>query len=43
VGPPAQGATDGGRAAANLEAYLAWRGVQSAQARQLTGTILAAL
>ena len=40
---PQQDSGDGGRARANLEAYLTWRGAQSTEARKLAGTILAAL
>jgi uncharacterized protein (TIGR02444 family) len=40
--PPPQDPMDGERARANLEGYLAWRGVQSREARQLARTILAA-
>ena len=40
---PAPGAMDRSLGRGNLDAYLAWRGVDSATARQLAATILAAL
>jgi uncharacterized protein (TIGR02444 family) len=41
--PAAAQALDRERARLNLEAYFAWRGIDSATARQLAATILAAL
>ncbi|HEX6102380.1 MAG TPA: DUF2390 domain-containing protein, partial [Alphaproteobacteria bacterium] len=41
--PTAAQAFDRARARLNLEAYLAWRGIDSVTARQLAATILAAV
>ena len=41
--PQAEGELDRDRARANVDAYLSWRGADSATARQLAATVLAAL